>query len=133
MIWKKNFKKLWIILWLIPNIAQAEFRHFNNWTTKEKALYTGYATVAYIDHRQTQSALGNPCQCYYEKNDLLYGTYPHRDKSAAINLAILAGMYYAVGSKKKDSTNWFLFGLTAGRAAVVINNDRIGIDWRVAF
>ena len=129
----KHFKKLSIILWLIPSTAYAEFRHFNNWTTEEKALYTGYATVAYIDHRQTQSGLGNPCECYYEKNDALYGRYPHRDKSAAINFAILAGIYYAVGSRKEDSTNWFLFGLTAGRAAVVVQNDRIGIDWRVAF
>ena len=128
----KHFKKLSIILWLIPSTAYAEFRHFNNWTTEEKALYTGYATVAYIDHRQTRAALSDPCECYQEANPL-YGSNPHKDKSIAINAAVLGLIYYGVGASKEDDFNPFLLGGLLGRTAVVIHNDSVGVSWRVAF
>ena len=41
MIWKKNYKKLLITLCLITNPAQAEFRHFKDWTAAEKRLFLG--------------------------------------------------------------------------------------------
>ena len=128
----KHFKKLWIILCLIPSTALAEFRHFNDWSKKEKALFLTYGTVAYIDHRQTRTALSDPCNCYQEANPL-YGTNPHADKSIAINLAAMSVIYWAVGSFEEDKLNPYLFGATLGRTAVVIHNDSIGIDWRVAF
>ena len=71
----KHFKKLLIILFLIPSTAFAEFRHFNDWSTKEKALFVSYGTVAYIDHKQTRWALAHPCDCYREANPL-YGSNP---------------------------------------------------------
>jgi hypothetical protein len=128
----RHFKKLWIILCLIPNTAFAEFRHFNDWSTKEKALFVTYGTVAYIDHRQTRVALSDPCNCYEEANPL-YGNNPHKDKSIAINLAATGLIYWAIGTFPEDDMNPYLLGATLGRTAVVIHNDSIGIDWRVAF
>lgn len=129
----KHFKKLLIIPFLIlSGSAEAEFRHFNDWSNKEKALFLTYGTVAYIDHQQTRSALADPCECYREANPL-YGSNPHRDKSIAINLAALGIIYGAVGSFEEDKLNPYLLGATLGRTAVVIHNDSIGIDWRVAF
>jgi hypothetical protein len=128
----KHFKKLSIILCLIPSIAQAEFRHFDDWSDKEKALFLTYGTVAYIDHRQTRIALDDPCNCYTEVNPL-YGRHPHRDKSIAINLAVMGVIYWGVGSLPEDKINPYLLGATLGRTAVVIHNDSVGISWTRAF
>ena len=129
----RSYRKLWIILCLtLSGSVNAEFRHFNDWSNKEKALFLSYGTVAYIDHRQTRVALTDPCNCYQEANPL-YGGNPHKDKSIAINLAAMGLIYYAVGSFEEDKLNPYIFGATAGRTAVVIHNDSIGIDWRVAF
>lgn len=127
----KRFKKLWIILFLIPSPAFAEFRHFDDWSSKEKSLFLGYSTIAYIDHRQTRAALADPCNCYTESNPV-YGN-AHRDKSIAINFAVLGAMYWAVGSVPEDKVNYALLGATLARTAVVIHNDSIGISWKAAF
>ena len=132
MIWKINFKRLLIILCLIPSIAQAEFRHFNNWTTKEQALYTGYATVSYIDYKQTKIALNHSCGCYQEGNPL-YGKSPPEAKIIAVNVAILGLFYYSIGNADKDKFNTALSIVLASRTAIVIHNDSIGVSWRVAF
>jgi len=132
-IFAKHFKKLLIIPFLIlSGSVEAEFRHFNDWSNKEKALFLTYGTVAYIDHRQTRVALADPCNCYREAN-VLYGSTPHKDKSIAINLAAMGILYWGVGSLPEDKVNPYLLGATLGRTAVVIHNDSIGIDWRVAF
>ena len=128
----KHFKKLSIILCLIPSTALAEFRHFDDWSDKEKALFLTYGTVAYIDHRQTRIASNDPCNCYTEANPL-YGSNPHKDKSMAINLAALGIIYGAVGSFPEDKLNPYLLGATLGRTAVIIHNDSIGISWTRAF
>lgn len=129
----RHFKKLWIIPFLIlSGSVNAEFRHFNDWSKKEKAVFLTYGTVAYIDHRQTRVALADPCNCYSEANPL-YGGTPHKDKSIAINLAAMGIIYYTVGSLEENLTTPYLLGATLGRTAVVIHNDSIGIDWRVAF
>jgi len=118
------------ILCLIPSVAHAEFRHFNEWTSAEKRLFLAYNTVAYIDHRQTRVALRNG---YSEQNSWLYGSNPHRDKSIAINLAISGAMYYAIGKYPADELNGGMLGALVGRTAVVVHNDSLGISWKVAF
>ena len=129
----RHFKKLWITPFLIlSGSVNAEYRHFNDWSNKEKALFLSYGTIAYIDHRQTRVALADPCDCYREANPI-YGGNASRDKSIAINLAAMGLIYYAVGNLEEDKVNPYLFGAAVGRTAVVIHNDSIGIDWRVAF
>jgi hypothetical protein len=125
----KHFKKLSIILCLIPSsYAHAEFRHFNEWSTKEKSLFLAYNTAAYIDHRQTRVGLRNG----YREMNPLYG-HAHRDKSAAINLLISGTAYYLVGSYEEDALQYPLLALALSRTAVVVHNDSVGISWRVAF
>ena len=118
-----------IILCLIPSIANAEFRHFNDWTKKEKMLFTSYTLASYIDHRQTRVGLRNG---YHEANPV-FGNNPHRDKSIAINTLILAGTYYIVGVVQPDQFNPALLGGNIARWGVVAHNDSIGVSWKVAF
>lgn len=133
MILMKWYKKLWIIPFLIlSGSTQAEFRHFNDWSKKEKTLFLTYGTVAYIDHRQTRVALNDPCNCYAEANPL-YGRDPHKDKSIAINMAAIGLLYYGIGTLPENTVNPYLLGATLGRAAVVIHNDSIGVSWTRAF
>ena len=129
MTWKKSYKKLWIILCLIASPAHAEFRHFNDWTNKEKTLFTSYAVASYIDHRQTRVGLRNG----YTESNPLYGSNPHRDKSIAVNTLVLAGAYYLVGVVEPDEFNAALLGGNIARWGVVAHNDSIGISWKVAF
>ena len=118
-----------ITLCLIPSIAHAQFRHFNEWTNTEKGLFLAYHTAAYIDHRQTRVGLRNG----YNEANPLYGSNPHRDKSIAINLAISGAMYYAIGKYPADELNVEMLGAVIGRTAVVVHNDSIGLSWKVAF
>lgn len=130
-----HYKKLWTILCLttaslFSPLASAEFRHFNEWTDKEKALAVAYTAGAYIDHRQTRVGLRNG---YKEGNKFVYGSNPHRDKSALINAAIMGIAYAAVGYNKPDELNPLLIGGAVARWGAVIHNDSIGISWKVAF
>lgn len=121
-------KKFLALLLLFSSPAMAEFRHFNEWSTKEKSLFLAYNTAAYIDHRQTRVGLRNG---YTEMNPL-YGD-AHRDKSAAINFLISGTVYYLVGSYEEDVLQYPLLALALSRTAVVVRNDSVGISWRVAF
>ena len=125
-------KYLILLLLFVSSEAVAEFRHFNEWTAKEKALFLTYNTVAFIDHRQTRAALKDPCNCYEESNPL-YGTNPHKDKAILLNLAVSGLIYHSIGKYEKDSLNPFILGGILSRTAVVIHNDSIGISWKVAF
>lgn len=124
-----KFKLLLITLLLTASPAHAEFRHFDEWTNTEKGLFLTYNAMSYIDHRQTRVGLRNG---YVEANPL-YGSYPHRDKSIAINLLFSSAMYWAVGHYPPDYTNALLIGGVVARTSVVIHNDNIGISWKVAF
>ena len=131
-ILEKNFKKLLIILCLIANPAQAEFRHFNEWTKEEKALYTGYNLISYIDYSQTKSALSDPCNCYTEANPI-FGKNPHSDTILAVNVLASAYVYYSVGSRLPNNFNKTMAVVTGVRTAIVIHNDQIGVSWSVGF
>ena len=113
---------------LFSHQAQADFRHFGDWTTKEKGLFTAYNTVAYIDHRQTRVGLRNG----YKETNPIYGQ-AHRDKSILINGIVAAGAYYLIGKNEPNYFNLTLAIGTAGRAAAVYHNDSIGVSWKVAF
>lgn len=129
-----HYKKLWTILCLtaaslFSPLASAEFRHFDEWTDKEKALAISYTAASYIDHRQTRVGLR---QGYKEANPI-YGSNPHRDKSILINTAFMAIGYAAIGYHKPDELNHLLLGGNVTRWGAVIHNDSIGVSWKVAF
>ena len=113
--------------------SHAEFRHFNDWTKKEKTVFIAYGTAAWIDHRQTQWALDHPCQCYKESNKLVYGSDPHRDKSLIINTIALSTVYWAIGTFEPDVTVPVLGTAVVFRFGVVVSNDQLGASWQVAF
>ena len=127
---KKNFKKLLIILCLIPSVSHAEFRHFNDWTAAEKKRFLAYNTIAYIDYKQTREGLKT--EGYIEANPL-FGKNPHRDKALAVQLAATGLIYYGIGYYPENKTNNVLLGAIIARTAVVIHNDSIGLSWRAAF
>lgn len=113
--------------------SHAEFRHFNDWTKKEKTVFIAYGTASWIDHRQTQWALDHPCQCYKESNKLVYGSDPHRDKSLIINTIALSTVYWAIGTFEPDVTVPVLGTAVVFRFGVVVSNDQLGASWQVAF
>jgi len=128
----KHFKKLWIILCLIPSTAFADFRHFNDWSEKEKAWFAAYQTTAWMDYKQTEWALTHPCDCFYEQNPI-YGKYPHPDKILLGNVLAAAAVYWDVGRTPENKRLKVLQGVTLFRAAVVVHNDSVGISWTKAF
>ncbi len=117
-------------LWCVD--VRAEFRHFNEWTDKEKALFLGYNLVSYVDYSQTKSALSDPCDCYSEANPL-FGKNPHRDTLLLTNVVVSGIAYYTIG---KDIPDHFNTSMTTGialRTYIVYSNHQTGISWRVAF
>jgi hypothetical protein len=109
-----------------------DFRHFSDWSKKEKIAFISYNTAVYIDLMQTKKALQHPCKCYKEGNSI-YGNDPSIDKIVLANLATSALLYYSVGVLEKDKLNTALFTLTAIRVGVVYRNDSIGISWTAGF
>lgn len=127
-----KFKHFWIILWLISSPVHAEFRHFGDWTDKEKGLFTTYNILAYTDYKQTSIALKHPCQCYREANPL-FGDYPSSQKLALTQVAFSGILYYWVGSGSPNYHNDVMWGAVVVRSYVVHQNSELGISWRVAF
>lgn len=133
---EKRYRKHWIIHWAVSSLlffstaASAEFRHFDDWTKKEKTLFLSYAAASYIDHRQTRVGLRNG---YTEGNKFVYGSNPHRDKSIIINSLVLTGVYTLVGKHGPGDFDTVLLGGNIARWGAVIHNDSIGVSWRVAF
>ena len=113
--------------------SHAEFRHFNDWTKKEKGVFLAYTTVSWIDHRQTRWALDHPCQCYKESNELVYGSDPHRDKSLIINTIALSAVYWGIGTFEPDVAVPAIGTAAVVRFGVVVTNDQLGASWQVAF
>jgi hypothetical protein len=133
---EKRYRKHWIIRWAASSLiffsssASAEFRHFDEWTKTEKALFTSYVAASYIDHRQTRVGLRNG---YTEGNKLIYGSNPHRDKSIIINSIIIGGVYTLIGKHEPGAFDTVLLGGSVARWGAVIHNDSIGVSWKVAF
>lgn len=128
-------KKLLIILFLTGStVASSDFRHYNEWTNKERLAWTTGATLAYVDVMQTREALVHPCGCYKEGNPI-YGNDPHIDRIIAVNVLAQSLIYYAIGINQPDSPNLIrgMWASNALRISVIANSDRVGIDWRVAF
>lgn len=128
-------KKLLLLFLFLASPVYADFRHFNDWSKEEKALYLTNATLSYIDTKQTIYALEHKCGCYAEGNSFIYGSDPHPDKVILINLATNGLIYFAIGNSKQLSRfekNAF-WVVNAIRFSVVQHNSSIGISWRVAF
>ena len=118
--------------------ANAEFRHFGDWTTEEKAWFGTYTALSYIDYKQTmwmvKQKYPNGEWMYYEANPM----FPERVRSHQIGSAKLAGLalqYWLVGEYgfKEKPVKWGLMFNTITQGAVVVHNHHIGINISVAF
>ena len=127
-----------LCLCLAADTAIAEFRHFSDWTTEEKAWFTTYAASSYIDYRQTSWALNqrdvNGKYLFEEANPLL-GKRPSSGKIAAFKLLGVAGLYYGIGEMGFSDKEfaWAAKAAVLVQAGVVVHNDSIGVSINVAF
>ena len=110
----------------------AEFRHFGDWTTKEKSLYTAYNVLSYVDYQQTIAALKHPCGCYREANPL-FGDHPSKDKLILTHAAVAGMLYWSIGKNPQDRLNRTMRAGIAVRSYVVDHNNEVGLSWKVAF
>ena len=117
-------------LWCVD--ANAEFRHFNEWTDKEKGLFLGYNLVSYVDYSQTTTALSDHCNCYSEGNPI-FGKNPHRDTLLVTNVLVSGLSYYTIGNGIPDHFNFTMTSAIAVRTYIVYKNGQTGISWQVAF
>ncbi len=121
-----------IVCLLFSQQTLADFRHFGDWTTKEKSLFTAYNVVSYVDYQQTIAALKHPCGCYREANPI-FGKYPHRDKLILTQASVAGLLYYSIGKKQQDRMNNIMLAGIAVRAYIVYHNHEVGLSWKVAF
>ena len=117
---------------LFSHQAQADFRHFGDWTTKEKGLFTAYNVLSYVDYQQTIAALKHPCGCYREANPL-FGDHPSKDKLILTQAAVAGVLYYSIGKNPEGRLNRTMMYGIAVRSYVVYHNNEVGLSWKVAF
>jgi len=109
-----------------PALIAGEFRHFNEWTNKEKAELLAYSSLAYLDYRQTawaieqRDSLGNPL--FSERNPA-FGRYPEKNELIATQIIATGFYYYLVGKNYDPLIRGSILGI---RLAAVIHNDSIG-------
>lgn len=133
-----HYKKHWITHWVASSLiffcsaASAEFRHFNDWTKKEKVSFAAYNTLTYMDYSQTKRALSHPCGCYVEANPI-FGKDPHPDRLAIANVLASAYLYRYLGNEDPDGGLPALWIVSGMRVSAIIHNDQVGISWKVAF
>lgn len=121
----------------MPSVANAEFRHFNEWTNAEKTELAVYASLSYIDYRQTSWAMkqrnesGN--YMFIEMNPL-YGERPSDEKLMVGQLIGLVGYYWFIGNSNNLPQYHFAKGILLGaKLSVVIHHENIGISLSRAF
>ena len=127
-----------LCLCLTADTAIAEFRHFGDWTTEEKAWFTTYAASSYIDYRQTSWALnkrGVNGEYLFEEANPLLGKRPNSSKVAAFKLLGVAGLYYGIGEMGFSNKEfaWAARAAVLLQVGVVIHNDSIGAEFKIAF
>ena len=121
-----------LLLGLTTTVHANEFRHWNEWTNKEKVSFAAYNALTYIDYSQTKRALSHPCGCYVESNPI-FGKDPHPDKLAIANVLASAYLYRYLGKQDPDGGLPALWIVSGMRVGVIIHNDQVGISWKAAF
>ena len=116
-----------------PAVSAGEFRHFDQWTTAEKAEFAAYTTIAYIDYRQTAWAakqrdhLNRPL---FEEVNPIFGKQPDKGVFLAAQILSSGYYYYLIGNDTSPLFRGFVLG---ARLAIVVHNDTIGINLNKAF
>lgn len=127
-----------LCLCLAANNANAEFRHFGDWTAEEKAWFTAYTASSYIDYRQTlwaSNQRGVNGEYLFEEANPLLGKRPSKGKVAAFKLLGVAGLYYGIGEMGFSDKGfaWAARAAVLLQVGVVVHNDRIGAEFKIVF
>ena len=123
--------KFYILFLCIPVAQAGEFRHFSEWTNKEKAEFATYTSLSIIDYKQTEWALDqNRKQGIYQYTELnpLLGSNPSDEKLMVATALQVAYYYWMIGADSEDKKYLrFVRGFASGiRVMAVIHNDGIG-------
>ena len=127
-----------LILLLVSSTAAASaFRHFDEWTTEEKAWFAAYGLSSYVDYKQTMHAtsLRNADGSYvYEERNPLLGTRPTEAKVLGLKLLAGAYLYHNIGKWGFETkrTKRTTIAVTMMQVAVVVHNDSLGVGFNVA-
>ena len=113
---------LGLLLWSNPVYAR-------EWTDRQKLIYGVYSTAVILDTAQSTSAMRDPCQCFREANPI-FGDKISDGEAVAGALFSMGVMYWMI---EEDAPEWVLWGVTAGRAAVVVNNHMVGARIDISF
>ena len=92
------------------------------WSEREKQIYYFYAGAVIADSLQSYSAMRDPCQCFREANPV-FGKRISDEEILASTILSLWGMHLMI---EKDAPEWALWGISAARWGVVINNHEVG-------
>lgn len=149
--WKRKSKQHWqthlttlsktiavLALCFAANVHADGFRHYSDWTTEEKAWFTGHAALSYVDYKQTmwmvKQKTPDGLWMYEESNPM----FPKRVRSHQIGTAKLIGLalnYWVIGkySFNHKPTKYATMANAIGLGIVVVNNHNIGISVSVTF
>ena len=118
---KSISKLILLFLFLFPTNALSEFRHYNDWTTREKLEFASYALVNYTDYAQTEYCFREIPTCK-EINPIL-GKNPSDGLLVGAFLASQLSYYYLIGSSSEHRKWIFAF-----KIAIVVSNDINGVS-----
>ena len=125
---------MFIFMLLFCGVAQTgEFRHFSDWTNKERAEFLVYAGLTYTDYRQTTWAIKQKNSDgnfkFVELNPIL-GKRPSNESVGALLTVGAIWYYYLMGkdTKPHDTTDKARIIFMSIRIAAVAHNDMIGIS-----
>ena len=110
-----------------------EFRHFSDWTNKEKAEFLVYTGLTYTDYRQTTWAIKQKNSDwnfkFVELNPIL-GKRPSNESVGALLAAGAIWYYYLIGKDTEpfDTNDGARVIFMSVRIAAVAHNDMIGIS-----
>jgi hypothetical protein len=125
---------IFIFMLLFCEVAQTgEFRHFSDWTNKERAEFLVYAGLTYTDYRQTTWAIkqrksdGN--FQFVELNPVL-GKRPSNESVGALLAVGAIWYYYLIGKDTEpfDTNDKARVIFMSVRIAAVAHNHMIGIS-----
>ena len=114
-----------------------EFKHFNEWNTEQKVVFSSFVGASIIDYKMTEYALSKKGldgeYLYYEANPLL-GKRPSDLQLGVAQLIGIGSFYYFIGkSPDNELTKAITYGILGIRLGVIIHNDSVGIGFNKVF
>jgi hypothetical protein len=121
-------KLLWSLILLLGGTSSvaSEFRHWTDWTQREKIEFATFTALNYTDFAQTNVCLKQYPKC--KEANPLYGTNPNPEWLVAGFLVNQIGYYWLIGISEYSDSSKYRPYLLATKIMIVVNNDRQGIN-----